>query len=112
MPCRSDEEDIQLPSDSDYVTLPTDRRKCGAERVAFCGEGSISVPSPVKEIIFEKQGRAQEQSALCPAHVTAIGYRPALRNPFIKVRIPSPRLSSQVRPRNPSTLPMMMMISH
>ncbi len=29
MPCRSDEEDIQLPSDPDYITPPTDRRKCG-----------------------------------------------------------------------------------
>ena len=58
---------------------PTDRSKCGAERVSFSGEGSISVPSPVKEIKFEKRGRAQEQSTLCAAHVTAIGYRPALR---------------------------------
>jgi hypothetical protein len=82
MPCRSDEEDIQLPSDSDYITPPTGRRKCGAERVAFSGEGSISVPSPIKEIKFEKQGRAKKQSALCAAHVTAIGYRPALRYPF------------------------------
>jgi hypothetical protein len=73
MPRQSDDEESQLPSDSDYVTPPTDRRKCGTERVAFCGEGSISVPSLVKEIIFEKQGRAQEQSALCAAHVTAIG---------------------------------------
>ncbi len=62
---QSDEEDIQLPSDSDYITLPTDRRKCGAERVAFSGEGSSSVPSPVKEKKFEKQGLAQEQSSLC-----------------------------------------------
>jgi hypothetical protein len=77
MPRQSDEEESQMPSDSDYVTPPTDKRKCGAERVAFCGEGSISVPSPVKEIIFQKQGRAQEQSALCAAHVTAIGYRPS-----------------------------------
>jgi hypothetical protein len=46
---------------------------------SFSGEGSISVPSPVKEITFEKRGRAQEQSTLCAAHVTAIGYRPALR---------------------------------
>ena len=34
------------------------------------------------EIKFLKQGRAQEQSTLCSAHVTAIGYRPALRYPF------------------------------
>ena len=81
MPRRSDEDDIQLPSDPDYITPPTDRRKCGAERVSFSGEGSISVPSPVKQIKFEKQGRAQEQSALCSAHVTGIGYRPALRYP-------------------------------
>ncbi len=77
MPRQSDDEESQLPSDSDYVTPPTDRpgRKCGVERVAFCGEGSISIPSPVvpvKEIIFEKQGLALEQSALCAAHVTAI----------------------------------------
>jgi hypothetical protein len=89
MPCLSDEEDIQLPSDPDFITPPTDRRKCGAERVSFSGEGSISVPSPVKEIIFEKQGRAQEQSTLRAAHVTAIGYRPALRYPT-SYSIPSP----------------------
>ncbi len=71
-----------MPSDPDYITQPTDRHKCGAERVPFSGEGSSSVPSPVKEIKFEKQGRAQEQSALCAAHVTAIGYRPALQYPF------------------------------
>jgi hypothetical protein len=53
-----------------------------AERVSFSDEGSISVPSPVKEIKFEKQGRAQEQSTLCAAHVMATGYRPALRYPF------------------------------
>ena len=53
-----------------------------AERVSFSDEGSISVPSPVKEIKFEKQGRAQEQSTLCAAHVMAIRYRPALRYPF------------------------------
>ncbi len=81
MPCRSDEEDIQLPSDPDYITLQTDRRKpeCGAERVAFSVEGLSPVLSPVKEIQFEKQGRAQEQSTLCAAHVTAIGYLLALR---------------------------------
>jgi hypothetical protein len=78
----SDEDDMQLPSDADYIPPQTDRRKCGAERVSFSGEGSISVPSPVKQINFEKQGRAQEQSTLCTAHVTAIGYRPALRYPF------------------------------
>jgi hypothetical protein len=82
MPRQSDDEESQLPSDSDYVTSPTDRGKCGAALVAFSGEGSISLPSPVKEIIFEKQGLAQEQSALCAAHVTAIGYRPAFRYPF------------------------------
>jgi hypothetical protein len=82
MPCLSDEEDIQLPSDPNYIILQTDRRKCGAERVSFSGEGSISVPSPVKEIKFEKQGRIQEQSTLCAAHVTAIGYHPALQYPF------------------------------
>jgi hypothetical protein len=60
MPRQSDDEESPLPSDSDYVTLPTDRRKCGAERVAFSGEGSSSVPSPVKEINFKKRGRAQE----------------------------------------------------
>jgi hypothetical protein len=79
MPCRSDGEDIQLPNDSDYITPLTDRRKCGAELVSFSGEGSSSIPSPVKEIKFEKQELAQEQSALCAAHITAIGYRHALR---------------------------------
>jgi hypothetical protein len=64
MPLQSDDEESQLPSDSDYVTPPTDRRKCGAVRIAFSNEGSISVPSPVKEIKFEKQQRAQEQSDL------------------------------------------------
>ena len=49
MPRRSDDEEIQLPRDPSYITPPTDRRKCGAERVSFSGEGSISVPSPVKE---------------------------------------------------------------
>ena len=29
-----------------------------------------------------ERGRAQEQSALCAAHVTPIGYRPALLYPF------------------------------
>ncbi len=53
-----------------------------AERVSFSGEGSSSVPSPVKEIRFERQGRAQERSALCAAHVTTIGYRPALQSLF------------------------------
>ncbi len=89
MPRRYDEDDNQLPSDPDYITSQTDRRKCGAERVSFSGEGSISVPSPVKEINFEKQGRAQEQSALCSAHVTGIGYRPALQYPTSN-SIPSP----------------------
>jgi hypothetical protein len=89
MPRRSDEDDIQLPCDPDYVTPPTDRRKCGPERVSFSGEGSNSVPSPVKQINFEKQGRTQEQSTLCAAHVTAIGYHPALRYPTSN-SIPSP----------------------
>jgi hypothetical protein len=91
MPRQSDDEEGQLPSDSDYVTPPTDRRKCGAVPIAFSGEGSISVPSPVKEIISEKQRLAQEQSALCAAHVTAIGYhdRPALRYPSSN-SIPTP----------------------
>ena len=82
MPCLSDEEDIQLPSDPNYITPPTDRCKCGAERVSIGGEGSVSVPSPVMEEKIEKQGRAQEQSTLCAAHVMAIRYRPALRYPF------------------------------
>jgi hypothetical protein len=82
MPCRSDEEDIQLPSDPNFIARPTDRRKCWAERVSFSGEGSISVPSPVTEIKFEKLGRAQEQNTLCAAHVMAIRYCPALRYPF------------------------------
>ncbi len=71
-----------MPSDSNHITPPTDRRKCGAERVSFSGEGSISVPSPVTEKKIEKQGRAQEQSTLCATHVMAIRYRPALRYPF------------------------------
>jgi hypothetical protein len=86
---RSDEGDIQLPSDPDYIAPPTDRRKCGAERVSFSGEGSISVPSPVQQIQFEKHGRTQEQSALCSAHVTGIAYCPALRYPTSN-SIPSP----------------------
>ncbi len=49
MPRRSDEKDIQLPSDPNNITPPTDRRKCGAERVSFGGEGFVSVPSPVME---------------------------------------------------------------
>ncbi len=71
-----------MPSDPNYITPPTDRRKCGAERVSFSCEGSISLPSPVKQIKFEKQGRAREQSTLCASHVTAIGYSPALLYPF------------------------------
>ncbi len=47
MPRRSDDEESQLPSDSDYATPPTDRRKGGAERVPFSDEGSNSIPSPV-----------------------------------------------------------------
>ncbi len=50
MPRQSDEEESQLPSDSDYVTPQTERRKCWAERVPFSGEGSSSTPSPIKEI--------------------------------------------------------------
>jgi hypothetical protein len=72
MPYRSDEENIQLPRDLNYIAPPTDRRKCGAERVSFSGEGSISVPSPVTEKKIEKQGRAQEQSTLCAANGMAI----------------------------------------
>ncbi len=82
MPRKLDDVESQLPSDSDYVTPPTDRRKCGAERVSFSCEGSSSVPPPVKEIKFVERGLAQEQSALCAAHVTAIGYCPALRYLF------------------------------
>ncbi len=82
MPRRSDEEDIQLPSNPNYITPPTDRRNCGAERVSFGGEGCVSVPSPVMEEKIEKQGQAQEQSTLCAAHVMAIRYGPALRYPF------------------------------
>jgi hypothetical protein len=85
MPRRSDEEDIQLPSDPNYITPPTDRHNCGAVRFSFSGEGSISVPSPVTEKQIEKQGRAQEQSTLCAAHVMAIRYRPALRYLFVGV---------------------------
>jgi hypothetical protein len=96
MPRQSDDEASRLPSDSDNVTLPTDRRKCGAERVTFSSKGSSSVSSPVKEKIFEKQGRAQEQSSLCAAHVTAIGYRPALRYPFS--REGSNSIPSHVKP--------------
>jgi hypothetical protein len=50
MPCQSDDDDIQLPSDPDYILPPTDRRKCGAERVPFSDEDSISVSSPVEEM--------------------------------------------------------------
>ncbi len=49
MPRQSDDVESQLPCDSDYVTPATDRRKCGAERVSFSGEGSSSVPSSVQE---------------------------------------------------------------
>ncbi len=78
MPRQMDDVESQLPSDSDYVAQQTDRRKCGAERVSLSGEGSNSITSPVKEIIFVEWGRAQEQSSLCAAHVKAIRYRPAL----------------------------------
>ena len=84
-----------MPSDPDYITPPTDRRKCGAECVSFNVEGSSSLPSPVKEIKFEKRGQAQEQSTLCAAHVTAIGYRPAIR--YLSSNS-IPRLSSEFRP--------------
>jgi hypothetical protein len=50
MPRQSDDEQSPLPSDSDNFTLPTDRRKCGAERDLFSGESSSSIPSPVQEI--------------------------------------------------------------
>jgi hypothetical protein len=91
MLCQSDEDDIQLPSDPDYILPPTDRRKCRAGCVPFSDEGSISVSSPVEEINFKKQGWAQEQSTVCAAHVMAIGYRPARRYPLVvQVLIPSP----------------------
>ncbi len=102
-----------MPSDPDYVTRQTDRRMCGSARVPLSGEGSSSVPSPVKEIKFEKKGRTQEQSSLCAAHVMAIGYRPALRYPFSgegSNSIPSPVKRIQAH-NNPSTLPMMMRMS-
>ena len=89
MPRQCDDEKSPLPSDSDNCTPPTDRRKCGAERFSFSGEGSSSVPFPVKHIKFENQGRAQEQSALCASHLTGIAYRPALRYPTSNY-IPSP----------------------
>jgi hypothetical protein len=62
MPCLSDEEDVQLPSDLNYITQPTERRKCGAERVSFGGEGLISAPSPVKEIKFESRDRLRSRA--------------------------------------------------
>ncbi len=40
MPCRSDDKERQLPSDSDYFIPPTKRRKYGAEQVPISGEGS------------------------------------------------------------------------
>ncbi len=52
------------------------------QKQVWSGEGSISVPSPVTEKKIEKQGRAQEQSTLCAAHIMAIRYRTALRYPF------------------------------
>ncbi len=82
MPRQSDDEESQLPSVSDYATPPTDRRRCGAERVRFSGEGSSSIPSPVKTIKFQKRGLAQEQSAQCASHVTPILHSPAIRYPF------------------------------
>ncbi len=76
-----------MPSDSDFATPITYRRKCGAERVPFSEEGSNSAPSSVKEIKFETLGQAQEQRALCAFHVIPILHHPALR--FL-VSIPSP----------------------
>ncbi len=49
MPRQSDDEESQLPCDSDYANPQIDRRKCWAERVPFCGEGSSSLSSPVKK---------------------------------------------------------------
>jgi hypothetical protein len=67
MPSRYDEDDmIQLPSDPDYITLPTDRRKCGAERVSFSGEGSISVHPPVMQIFEAGTGSGAERSVRIP----------------------------------------------
>jgi hypothetical protein len=53
-------------------------------RLIGASEGSGSTPSPVKEIKFQKRGRApsQDQSALSAAHVTPILLHPALRYPF------------------------------
>ncbi len=99
-----------MPSDPDYITPPTDRRKCGAECVSFNVEGSSSLPSPVKEIKFEKRGQAQEQSTLCAAHVTDIVLLFDVHL-VVKVLIPYPGLSSEFRPRNPSALLMMMRMS-
>ncbi len=48
MPRQTDDEESHLPSDSDYVTPPTDRHKCG--RYPFGGVRSNSIPSPVKRI--------------------------------------------------------------
>ena len=81
-PRQSDDEESQLPSVSDYATPPTDRRRCGAERVRFSGEGSSSIPSPVKKIKLQKRRLAQEQSAQCASHVTPILHRPALLYPL------------------------------
>ncbi len=72
---------------------PTGGRKCWAERDPFIGEGSISAPSPVQEIIFERRKRAQERRAQCASHVTLILNRPALQCPFSSEgskSIPSP----------------------
>ncbi len=71
-----------MPTDLDYATLQTDMHKCGAERIPFGGEGSSSIPSPVKKIKFETRVQVQEQSAQCASYVTPILHRPALRNPF------------------------------
>ncbi len=84
-----------MPSDSDFATSTplTDRRKGGPERVPFSGEGSSTVPSPVKEIKFERRGRDQEQSAQCTSHVTQILHCPSLQYPFSgegSQSIPSP----------------------
>jgi hypothetical protein len=74
MPRQSDDEKSPLPSASDYVTPPTDMRKCGAERISFSGEGSSSVPSPVKEIKIREAGtgsgaeRSQAVRSPCNGH--------------------------------------------
>jgi hypothetical protein len=89
MPRRSEDEELQLPNDPDYITLPTDRRKCRAERVPFCGEGSSSICSPVKEIKFGTLLLAQEEQEtfMCAAHRTPLRHCPTLRR---LLAMPSP----------------------